>query len=78
VGKVKRFPPTPSRIARSLLRLAQAPPSAAEEPTRTLADAIAQALFRKALKGDAAAVKEITDRIEGPAVCPKCGGVNQP
>lgn len=81
MGKVKRFRPAPPSVARSLLRLAQAPltpTSSAGDPPKTMAHAIALALFRKALKGDAAAAKEILDRTEGPAVCPKCGQVNEP
>lgn len=78
MSKVKRFRPPPARVDRALRRLTLAPPAALQEPPETLADAIALALMLKALEGDAAAAKEIVDRVEGPAVCPKCGGVGEP
>jgi hypothetical protein len=78
MAKVRRFRPRASRVDRALRRLTLLPPAAVEEVPVTLADAIAQALVLRALQGDPAAVKELVDRVEGPAVCPKCGGVSEP
>jgi len=51
-------------LNRALRKMAMQPCSARDR--RTWADAMALALFRKAIRGDVDAAREIADRVEGP------------